>query len=319
MNALCYDVASYRAKIRMTSLKHLLVEGKSDQRLFKLLLSELLGKSHSVVVECAELIRNAEPMGNRAKVEAVCEGLNGSVHAEKITGFVDREFRGFELGDPVNDTIGTHYQAGRIVWSRGHSLENYFFCIEVLRPPLRSLTGTVHFEDALTMFESSLASVMRIASAVSLSAYDNQLITLLARSITPNVFRYANSIFSVEEAEWAHVLRSQHKLDEARIASVLTSYSNWIARLGEADAITCKWICHGHSGMSIIFSAYAFFVQQACSMNGEANPEREARCIQRLDDAMRSSICGDRWIELCINETIESPVDSFKSTGLVDE
>ena len=105
MNALCYDVASYRAKIRMTSLKHLLVEGKSDQRLFKLLLSELLGKSHSVVVECAELIRNAEPMGNRAKVEAVCEGLNGSVHAEKITGFVDREFRGFELGDPVNDTI----------------------------------------------------------------------------------------------------------------------------------------------------------------------------------------------------------------------
>ena len=319
MNALCYDVASYWAKIRMTSLKHLLVEGKTDQRLFKLLLSELLGVSHRVVVECAELIRNEEPMGNRAKVEAVCDGLNGSVHAEKITGFVDREFRGFGLEDSVADGIGTHYMAGRIVWSRGHSLENYFFCIEVLRHPLRSLTGSVHFEDALTMFESSLASVMRIASAVSLSALDNQLIALLARSITPRVFRYANSILSVDETQWAHVLSSQHRLDAARIASVLTSYASWIARLGEADEITCRWICHGHSGMSIIFAAYAFFVQQACSMNGEADPEREARCIQRLDDTMRSSICGDRWVQLSVNESIESPIDSFRSTGLVEE
>lgn len=319
MSALCYDVASYRAKIRMTSLKHLLVEGKSDKRLFQLLLSRLQGGSQFIVVECAELIRNTEPMGNRAKVEAVCEGLNGSTHAGKITGFIDREFRGFELGDLVSDDIATHFTTGRIVWSRGHSLENYFFCVEVLRNPLRSLTTTVHFEEALAMFEPALASVLRIASAVSLSAFDNQLITLLARSITPGVFVYTDSTLRVDEMEWARLLRIKHRLDEPRIARVLDSYANWIYRLGQVDEITCKWICHGHSGMSIIFAAYAFFVKYACAMNGEDNSERHASCILKLDDAIRSSICGDRWVELIIDESVESPINSFKSIGLVED
>ena len=99
MSTLSFSIDHYKAKIIMSSLKHLLVEGKTDERLFKLLLSELPGSKHHIVVECAELIRNSSAMSNREKVEAICNGLSGSSHCDKITGFVDREFRGFDIGE----------------------------------------------------------------------------------------------------------------------------------------------------------------------------------------------------------------------------
>ena len=305
----------------MSSRKHLLVEGKTDQRLFKLLLCELANGVDHIVIESADLITNSQPMGNREKVEAICRGLEESTHAKKIIGFVDREFRGFNFEGSVNDTIGTHFMEGRIVWSRGHSIENYLFCIEVLRQPLRSLTNSVHFETALKMFESSLLSILRIASAVSLAARDNNHISFnaLSNSITTEAFSYSGFVLEIEGEKWASTLKNKLKMDEGRIADILASYNLWIRRLGDADEATCQWVCHGHTGMSIIFAAYAFFVQKACIMNGEFDHEREARCIQNADHDLRNRICGERLANLISTDhVIENPFAPIRESGIFD-
>jgi len=59
--------------------------------------------------------------------------------AERSIGFVERELRYFDLEDCIHDLIGDHKAVNHLVWSRGHSIENYFFeqyfanCYEIIQ------------------------------------------------------------------------------------------------------------------------------------------------------------------------------------------
>jgi hypothetical protein len=305
MGQLIFDIPEYRAKIKMSSLKHLLVEGKSDKRLFTLLL-----------VDCAECIRNEDPMGNREKVEAVCNPLSSTVHAEKIVGFVDREFRGFEISDTLIDHLSTHRSANQIVWSRGHSVENYFFSLEVLKIPLRSITNTCFYEEALELLERSLPSIIRLATAVSMSALETDLLSLLGRSVTPELLRTSDSRISIDQEAWLQSLQNRNKLDRTRAVETLHAFLLWSDRLEGVDDDTCKWACHGHIGLSIILASYVSLLELVVRKNESSDPRGEA-AIQRLDVATMMCIFGERWVSLCISGSVDSPIDTLKEIGFI--
>jgi hypothetical protein len=316
MGQLIFDIPEYRAKIKMSSLKHLLVEGKSDKRLFTLLLGEMMGPDHQIIVDCAECIRNEDPMGNREKVEAVCNPLSSTVHAEKIVGFVDREFRGFEISDTLIDHLSTHRSANQIVWSRGHSVENYFFSLEVLKIPLRSITNTCFYEEALELLERSLPSIIRLATAVSMSALETDLLSLLGRSVTPELLRTSDSRISIDQEAWLQSLQNRNKLDRTRAVETLHAFLLWSDRLEGVDDDTCKWACHGHIGLSIILASYVSLLELVVRKNESSDPRGEA-AIQRLDVATMMCIFGERWVSLCISGSVDSPIDTLKEIGFI--
>jgi hypothetical protein len=131
-----YTPAEFRNFLMMSHDKHLLVEGIDDKIAFKLLFEELSGK-HDIKIDTAERLINFErPLGNREKVEEICRTVTGRSFADKLVGFVDREFREFEWDNDIRDNLGQHKVDGRLVWSRGHSIENYFFDFIILREAL---------------------------------------------------------------------------------------------------------------------------------------------------------------------------------------
>jgi hypothetical protein len=317
MGQLFFDIPSYRAKVKMSSLKHLLVEGKSDKRLFTLLLGEMMGPDHKIIVDCAECIKNEDPMGNRHKVEAVCKPLSMTVHADKIVGFVDREFRGFEISDTLIDSLSTHRSANQIVWSRGHSVENYFFCLEVLKIPLRSISNTCFYEEALSLLERSLPSIIRLAAAVSMSALQTNLLSLLGRSVTPELLRSSDSRISIDQEVWLETLQNRHKLDRIKACAALHAFQLWSSRLEGVSNDTCKWACHGHIGLSVILASYISLLELVARKNGSSDPRGEAKAIQRLDDATMMCIFGERWVSLCISDSVDSPIETLKEIGFI--
>jgi len=317
MGQLIFDIPGYRAKVKMSSLKHLLVEGKSDKRLFTLLLGEMMGPDHQIIVDCAECIKNEDPMGNRDKVEAVCNPLSMTVHAEKIVGFVDREFRGFEISDTLIDNLSTHRSANQIVWSRGHSVENYFFCLEVLKIPLRSITKTCFYEEALSLLESSLPSIIRLAAAVSMAALQTDLLSLLGRSVTSELLRPSDSRISVDQEMWLGTLQNRHQLDRTRACAALHAFQLWSSRLEGVNDDTCKWACHGHIGLSVILASYISLLKLVARQNGSSDPRGEAKDIQKLDDATMMCILGERWVSLCKSDSVDSPIETLKEIGFI--
>lgn len=74
----------------------------------------------------------------RERVEYVCAKALNTPEARKLVGFVDREFREFEQGDTLRDLLDGHQTVGRVVWSRGHSIENYNLDGYILRQSLRN-------------------------------------------------------------------------------------------------------------------------------------------------------------------------------------
>ena len=190
MAAVQYTPDEYRIYLNTTDTRHLLVEGPSDKMLFKLLLDEVLRHTSQqfsrddIDIDSAEdFIQFDEPLGNRAKVEAICQDVNLASYADKLVGFVDREFRDFERDPELQDTLGAHKVSGRLVWSRGHSIENYLFDFGTLREPLRDFSPTPYFDVALCTFELLLKPAVHLACALSLVGDDLQKFNRIKASV----------------------------------------------------------------------------------------------------------------------------------------
>ena len=100
----------YNRYVMMSTKRHILVEGRDDKRLFKVLLGELLGESAvgSVEIDTAQqLIGFYQTTENREKIEAVNNKIVDKPFSNKLACFVDREFRGFDLVQ-LRDSLAKH-------------------------------------------------------------------------------------------------------------------------------------------------------------------------------------------------------------------
>ena len=142
----------------MSSLPQILLEGSQD-KVFFLRMCEATnsvehdavgGQSHCIITTAEELMSEVSGVGNRTKVERVCELIAAWPFQRRFIGFVDREFREFTFSEIVGDGLRSHRCKDRLVWSRGHSIENYLFDFRVIRESLCDFSPNQQIaEDAL--------------------------------------------------------------------------------------------------------------------------------------------------------------------------
>jgi hypothetical protein len=313
-----YSISGYRNKIRTTTSRVLLVEGAYDKRAFLRLFHEgrQVGlfdpEAFAVIIDTAEAMIKAEEdaVGNREKVEAICSGMSEHDEFSHFVGFVDREFREFDDAKIV-DLVQRHRVEGRLVWSPGHSIENYYFDPQSLAELVQAAAFTQSFLAAFTLYSQIFVDLMRTLCAASLAGRDNQVPGLIAGTFGSGAINISTGTVSINSPIWKTRLLSKTKGNIQLAESIITSYLAWRERLADAQPTVLRWQCHGHVGFAATWIAYSRCVYEA---GGDAD---EANCVLTVGEAARQSISADIWARKAVLEEAEYPREIFELLALV--
>lgn len=328
MFGLSYDLPSYRSYLRFSNEKHLLVEGRDDKRVFALFLDELLVRRgaqsmrYGIRIDCAEaLIDFGSKVGNREKVEVVCRSVSDLSFAEKLVGFVDRDFREFDRHPCLQDRVGGHLVSGRLVWSRGHSVENYYFDFDTLRNPLRAFSVTDRFCQALGLFEVIFEQTIRLACSASLAGDELQILKIVKKSATREIFQLHSGkeeILTLNLDVWRKNLKKHHRLSPDMADELIERFQGWNNPVEASDFCIVRWMCHGHIGLAFIWAVYSLCVLEVCQREGYDRlvAESEAQRVLKSEESVRFSACADFWVQRALGNHCDYPAEVFKLLGL---
>jgi len=163
-------VEEYLTEREMSSIPVLLVEGDDDSIFFQLICDELKKDVQNypqfekilahIEIETPIVITTPQKVaGNRREIEYICKKADEINFTGLLVGYVDREFREFYVTiDSVSDNCQFQNRISRILWSRGHSIENYFFDVNVLHDGLRDygISPEYQVSEALELFEGAI-------------------------------------------------------------------------------------------------------------------------------------------------------------------
>ncbi len=302
-----YSPSGYRIRLRTTQNRVLLVEGSSDKRAFQQLFHEARDQGFAepatgLTIDTAEFLDSpgGVALGNREKVEAVCQGMQPPDAFPHFVGFSDREFRRFDDVALV-DQIAGHEIQGRLVWSRGHSTENYFFDAGTLVLAFRAIAATESFAEAVVLFEEVFADLVRLSSAMSLAARDTQRLGLVSGTIDRTIISITDRSVSIDTTAWHRNLMRQTANNGSVSRAVISSYASWEQRLRGADADFLRWTCHGHVGFASLWAGYS-----RCVLEVSAN-EVEANRVFRAPADARQDVTADAWARRVITGHADYP------------
>lgn len=329
-----FTVEEYLIEREMSDLPVLLVEGSDDSIFFQLIKDELiqmlgtdelerLEQLSCIEIDTAAMIKSPEDsvLGNREKVEYICQSADSIIEfTGLLLGFVDREFRAFNIDEYIQDQLTTHRTIGRLIWSRGHSVENYLFEFSILRDELRNLgiSPSYSIQNSLKIFEPNFNKIINIACSISLAAKDNDLINLVESSLNSSAFEFTGDDIQFSLDKWSNILSSKKRLDDSRRQSLLESLNSYLVTTQECDIQTLRWLCHGHIGLSLIWSAFEACIIRNCEIESVPNGQRK---IRRTDSTDRFIKFSSQWIkqQIKIPNSIHSmPFQCFQLLGFIE-
>jgi hypothetical protein len=326
MTSLKYTLTSYQTYLGYSQEKHLLVEGRDDKRVFSLLLDELFEQTSSqdietVLIDSAEDLVEFEDAGNREKIERVCESIATKSYAKRIVGFVDREFREFGRNPCFVDRIGGHRVSDRLVWSRGHSIENYYFDFDTLRSPLRVFSVTDRFREALELFGDVFEQTLRLACAASLTGNESGRLSLVKGSISRDVLEIELNEkirLLVDSDVWETNLIENLGANREITDQLMERFHFWSDRVEDADFEVVRWMCHGHIGLAFIWAAYSACVSWICQQHGygREDAESEARRVLKAEESVRFNACAEKWVKRALGDQCSYPLQVLELLGL---
>lgn len=305
-----YTPAGYRNMVKMSKYKYILVEGRDDKITLKYLIEEFFGKRPDIHIHGAHQIRFGSSIGNRERVENLSGSINKKEYAKRFVGFVDREFRGFSFDNKIEDVVGKHNIIDRLIWARGHSIENYYFDFLILRRTLRSFSVTPYFDDALELFERNLERVIILACAAGLAGNECGMLQIVKASIDWTLFDFDASGIIINATDWSRILNSRSMRSED-VYSFIEAFQGWLRKVIAADFSTIRWLCHGHIGITVIWAAYAKCVFEVCKKAGCENPRSEANSVLRANETVRCNGCASEWAQQALNKACEYPMEIF--------
>jgi len=265
-----YSVNGYIAALRTrTTSKTLFVEGTDDKKAIACLLSRLVmaGKitARNIIIDSAELIKEKPHPGNRQIVEKVHAGIQGGINASEFFAVVDREFRDFEFGPPTIDQSNGHNgAAANLMWTRGHSMENYSFESTLISTFLLRMVPEHVNSDQIRDAAGSVRSLLQWCAAFSIACARRQTIVKASGCLTADVWE----INGVGEIALSHRHLSDvflaRNVDSVVVQSLLGDvemYHSAFTQNPNADSLV-KWISHGHLGTEGLWSGVGWFLQQ---------------------------------------------------------
>lgn len=305
--------SDYRRYIMMSHRHHLLVEGKDDKRSFRVLFDEIFRSNSPVDVQSAHDFPNKNGLGNREFVEAIADGISDREYANRFAAFVDREFRGFSVGNTITDEIRGHFVDRRLVWSRGHSIENYLFDFRTMIQTLRAFCTSEHYQGALDSLEDVFDDTVRVASAITLASVTLQqsgvtsALDILKNAVDSQCLSVIGKRVIVNYTVLEELLRTRMKLDTTRAAQAIESLQKWQRVVEDLPFEDARWFCHGHIGLAIIWATFGACLFGAAQAAGCDRPKDEARKATQAAEAVRFNACLDSWCRRVVLGESEYP------------
>ena len=317
------SVDEYVAKVKMSNQPTLLVEGKTDAQAFVILLDSIklarqMERLDLVIDNAALISSESSNMGNREKVEAAANAITPREFSSRFVGFVDREFREFITNDTLGDNLRRHNQIGRLVWSRGHSIENYFFEFDLIREPMRGLSDSIHFGPALDRMKESFQDVMNIACAISLAAKDIARLNIAERIVHWSCFNSSDSSLTMDSELWIKHLSSRLNLDNEHIDRLIERFEHWLRVSRNSGPEVVRWLCHGHIGNSVIWNAYEKFFREAISSSASDDTQNQNPNVYGgSGSSLRFNQCASELAHQSVsNNAVEAPSLCFNLLGI---
>ena len=273
--------------------RHILVEGRDDKRIFELLLRELChtDEKSRILVDSAAAFVECHPE-NRETVEDICDKITGETYSDRLVAFVDREFREFDF-PKLLDHLNGHKVSGQLVWSRGHSIENYFFDFDTLCDPFIAFSPE-GFDEALDIFKDVFDSAMRVACAISLAAREIGRLKRVRASINAQMLNVDGSETELNFDAWK--MNLEGKLSPDEVERLFTRFEFWYNKVLEADHNIARWMCDGHIGFRFIWTVYDRCVQLSGQKGTlEAKPP------------IRFNVCANSWVKHLLDNQCEYP------------
>ena len=312
--------AYIRNVLRQSERRRLLVEGPDDSEAFSLLLDELLGCHHISILNVQFIklddipeLHSLDPInrqpGNRKRVELICARVNRSINeaslSNKIVGFVDREFDGFKWQNDFADQIQTHkvLQDIQVVYTRGHSLENYCFEFDILREAFRGYSQ--YFGQALELFEQIFENTIRLACAITLAAKEftdqtsslKKGFELIKRSIDWKLLNIHQPEIGIDLVKWEKQLQQRQNLQYRHTQEFIVLFQKWLEKIQYVDFQIIRWLCHGHIGFTVLAETYTCCVSEVCSNLDSDHKTFHIKRVMRHGYEDKWNHCVKVWIQ----------------------
>ena len=311
-----YD--EFIALVQMSKLPHILLEGRSDEMFFRRMCEAMTSpvvnandvNSRVAITSAEELSSDKYGEGNREKVIKVTELMQKQPCGERFVGFVDREFRKFTFLGVVFDELNTHYRHARLVWSRGHSVENYCFDFEVVKDILLDSSPNQSVAHAaLGILQKDFVGVLNIGCALGLTGYRRSLLDAVRRTVDWRNLRLSNSKFVWDTAKWSDALVKHTAVDREFSRELVKQFEHALEITTGSSLDDVRWACDGHIGLSLIWSAYARAVYDIAAAEDDItpNPGNQASVIWRTDNNIKFNLMARSWAQLRARDSGNSP------------
>ena len=306
MSTLAYSPSAYVAIALMRTRRTLLVEGVNDQRFMYRLLVEINGGSCApkadLLIDSAEMIRDCPGIfSNREKVEYIHSLVSDH---DKLGAWVDREFRLFVVDRCIQDELSAHNVLyNSLFWTRGHSVENYFFDTSIVLRYLEQL----YPEHLPANYKQSIESVMddltRYAASLSLAAKELNLISRVSALFSTEHWTIVPGMkISINE----DILKQsvcQRGVEEKQAGLYIERFRKFHEISGCTQMEPCRWIAHGHIGSSVIWSGVAATLAH-CGMKERSLVGK----ISQGDWEHKHRLGADIWSKATATGTATSPL-----------
>ena len=251
-----FDKESYLSYVEMSSKSRLLVEGYSDKTALSFAISHL--KYDDIDIDTAEdLISFNYILGNRQKVEVISQEINDKTSINNFIGFVDREFRRFDVNDKITSEILTHYKSDNLFWTFGHSIENYTFSKKIIAKSLQYLTNSPNAPKAIESYTNIFPNVLILSTALTLTLYEKDFeLSRVISLLEWNIFEISGDEINIDLKKFDSGLK-QRGFSEDERKNIIDEYLTSLSIVKSSDQNSIKCFCHGHTGIRIIKLTFA--------------------------------------------------------------
>ena len=327
MHRLSITCNEFVVELSMSQTPYILLEGSQDRSFFDILLQSIQSLSDrprdsipAVEISTAESLKSGDTVrGNREKVEEVSQLVEGSPFGHRFVGFVDREFREFKLGGKIEDVLAKQHRAGRLVWSRGHSIENYLLDFDVVRDPLFDCSDNGEVARvALERLQENFPTILNISCALGLAAYEAHELSTLRRTVRWTIFRTSGSALQWDIDNWRRELVNRSKITIQLSNELVRRFEYWLGVVQSSDLDDVRWSCDGHMGMRLIWEAYAKLVfDVGRTIDGvRPNPSNQRDRILRTSEIVKLNHLARSWARINTGRAMETPKVCFDLVGI---
>ncbi len=319
----------FATEVRISRQPYILVEGPQDKS-FLATLSEAMGEAKGLlnsaqsqaVIETAEYIQSETPgEGNREKVEKVSEWIGRAPFQiqDRYVGFVDREFREFRFGSTICDSLQAQRRVNRLVWSRGHSIENYLLDFDVFRVPLRdsSLDRQIA-QRALERLREYFSTIVNIACALGLAARQTGQLRTVRNTVhwASIDLSEAGILWNVDC--WKAALDKRSNLCPVTVARLATQFEHWLAVVQASPPTDVRWACDGHIGLRLVWHTYAKLVHEISQTEESTGPKPNTQRdkIVGVDDRVKLNHLARSWTQDLGLDFTDTPGICFEMVGV---